>query len=88
MNVLQKRLFVETLHEDSLYDRGLVRGELLEEALLHKGREWPLSPVLLHLLLGVVRTLGDRTFTVSRWTQTHRIMRWLGYKSGQSTTKL
>ena len=37
MNVLQKRLLVETFHEDSLVDRGLVRGELLEEALLHEG---------------------------------------------------
>ena len=37
MNVLQKRLLVETFHEDSLDDRGLVRGELLEEALLHEG---------------------------------------------------
>ena len=50
-------------HEDSLDDRGLVGGELLEEALLHEGGERHLGPVLLHLLLGVVRALGDRTFT-------------------------
>ena len=33
----KKRLLVETFHEYSLDDRGLVRGELLEEALLHEG---------------------------------------------------